>query len=519
MGLGRGPHSARCRSPIWGVFGRGFLTEVGALRLPYDEPVNVVELFARHDPSGVAFVCGDRSQTYGELTERVAAARTSLGKRCPRGSNVVVVGESSIEFIEALFAALSAGLPVVPLHPRYPRGEIELAVELANPALVISTDVASAALAKDLGAPHLDASELFGELDAPIAPPVDLEPDHPALLMFTSGTAGRPRIAVLSHRNIAASIQHSTASAPSLVREHQVILGVMPLTHVLGIVSVVAVAITVGSTVVLSTKVDVDSIADIVMAHQVTFLVAPPVFWYRLANSDVRPQQIASVKAALSGAAPLSGAVADTILERYELTLRQGYGLTEASPGLTSALGTEAPATSVGRPMPGVKLRLVDESGTDVLIGDVGEIWAKGANIFSGYLGDPEATAAVIDADGWLRTGDLAVVDESGFLYIVGRNKDQIIVSGFNVHPGEVEERLVEHHTVAAAAVVGEPDPEYGEIVVAYLVAARSMEPDADVLEAHCRTRLAGYKVPSRFEVVAELPQTATGKVKRRMLR
>lgn len=293
----------------------------------------------------------------------------------------------------------------------------------------------------------------------------------------------------------------------------------MPLTHVLGIVSVVAVAISVGATVVLTAKTDVDSIAAAVMENQVTFLVAPPVFWFRLAHSQVDPSMLASITMTLSGAAPLSATVAETMAERYGLRLRQGYGLTEASPGLASAVGTEAPATSVGRPMPGVKLRLVDEHGDDVLIGDPGEIWAKGPNVFAGYLGDPEATALVIDADGWLHTGDLAVVDENGFLFIVGRNKDQIIVSGFNVHPGEVEERLEEHHTVMAAAVVGKPDPEYGEMVIAYVVPARGMEPDADVLEAHCRTRLAGYKVPSRFEVVDELPRGSSGKIQRRVLR
>lgn len=481
--------------------------------------MNVVELFSDHAPDSVAFVCDGESQTYGQLTSRVATARTALSTMVRSGSNIVVMGESSLLFIETLFAALSAGLPVVPLHPRYPKGEVERAVELARPSLIISTDEASASLVQGMGIEHARAGVLFQDSTAAVIAPLELEPDHPALLMFTSGTAGSPRIAVLSHGNVASSIEQSRSSAPGLADQNHVILGVMPLTHVLGIVSVVAVAISVGATVVLTSKVDVDSIAAAVMENQVTFLVAPPVFWFRLANSDVDPAMLASVTMTLSGAAPLSGAVADTMVERFGLKLRQGYGLTEASPGLTSAVGTEAPSTSVGRPMPGVKLRLVDEHGDDALIGDVGEIWAKGANVFAGYLGDPDATAAVIDAEGWLHTGDLAVVDENGFLFIVGRNKDQIIVSGFNVHPGEVEDRLIEHHSVEAAAVVGAPDPEYGEVVVAYVVPTRGMDADPDVLEAHCRTRLAGYKVPSRFEVVDELPRGATGKLQRRVLR
>jgi len=481
--------------------------------------VNVVELFDRHDQTRIAFIDEDEKRTYAELTERVGRVRTGFSQRLAAGTNVMIVGESSIAFVEAVFGALSAGLPVVPLHPRYPRGEIERAVGLARPALIVTTDSASQQLAQGLGVETITTDELPVAPDEPVAAPVIVDPADPALLMFTSGTAGHPRIAVLSHGNIAASIEQSVGSAPAAATQDQTVLGVIPLTHVLGIVSVVAVAVSTGSTIVLTTKVDVDSIADLVEQHQVSFLVAPPVFWFRLSKSEVDASKFSSVATALSGAAPLSGSVALALSERLDLHLRQGYGLTEASPGLTSSVGTEAPATSVGRPLPGVKLRLVDEFGDDALIGDVGELWAKGDNIFAGYLGDDEATSSVIDAEGWLHTGDLAVVDENGFLFIVGRNKDQIIVSGFNVHPGEVEDRLMQHHTVLHAAVVGEPDREYGEVVVAHIVAARGHEPDADVLEAHCRTQLAGYKVPKRFEFVDELPRGMTGKVRRRVLR
>lgn len=481
--------------------------------------MNVVELFARHDPDRVAFVGEGSSVTYGELADRIAVARTRFAERLPLGSKIIIMGESSIEYIEAMFGALSAGMPVVPLHPRFPRSEVERAITLAQPSLIVTTDADSAAFTDALSVEAVTSASIFDNPPTENIEAPELPSEHPALMLFTSGTAGHPRIAVLSHGNVAASIEQSVASAPSRAMREQVVLGVIPLTHVLGIVSVVAVAVTVGSTIVLTRKVDVDSISDLVEAHNVTFLIAPPVFWFRLAQSDVDPAKLASVRTSMSGAAPLSGSVAMTLSERYGLSMRQGYGLTEASPGLTSSVGTDAPPTSVGRPLPGVQLRLVDEFGDDALIGDVGELWAKGKNIFAGYLNDAQATASVIDEDGWLHTGDLAVVDENGFVFIVGRNKDQIIVSGFNVHPGEVEERLVQHHSVAEAAVVGEPDREYGEIVVAHIVAARGVPADPDVLEAHCRTQLAGYKVPQRFEFVDELPRGLTGKVRRRVLR
>ena len=481
--------------------------------------MNVFDLFAKHDPDKVAIVCGAEKQTYGDLNARVASGRAALRGQLQPGANVVVLGDSSIDFIAAVLTALSAGLAVVPLHTRHPRGEIEHAVNLARPRLIISTDNAAQSLAQGLGADQVSAAELFATQPSEPMPIVALKANDPALLMFTSGTAGSPRIATLSHGNVMASIEHSLAAAGAFSRERQVVLGVIPFTHVLGIVSVVGFTLAAGSTLVLTPSVDALAVADIIAANGVTFLVAPPVFWYRLTTAGVDPAKLGSVKVAMSGAAPLSGSIARALAEQFDINIRQGYGLTEASPGLTSSVGTDAPPTSVGRPLPGVQLRLVDEFGDDALVGDVGEVWAKGDNIFSGYLGDPEATAMVIDDAGWLHTGDLAVVDESGFLFIVGRNKDQIIVSGFNVHPGEVEERLSEHHSVASAAVVGEPDREYGEVIVAYVVGAAGMVPDADVLEAHCRKRLAGYKVPRRFEFVDELPRGMTGKVRRRVLR
>ena len=486
----------------------------------YAAGVNVSNLAANHAAHKIAVICGQDHQTYGELNSQIAIGRTALSRRLAVGSNVVVFGDSSISFIETVFAALSAGLGVVPLHPRHPQAEIEHALRLARPGLIITTDEGAAAMAEHLSADHVAASTLFGEASGVTVEPVaDVAADHPALLIFTSGTAGSPRIAVLSHGNVASSIEHSLASAEQLALDQQIVLGVIPLTHVLGIVSVVAVTLAAGATLVLAKSVDVDTVINTIAANDVSFVVAPPVFWYRLTVSDADPALLDSVRLALSGAAPLSGSIAAALADRFDITIRQGYGLTEASPGLTSSVGTEAPPTSVGRPLPGVRLRLVDEFGDDALVGDVGEVWAKGDNVFVGYLGDPDATALVIDDEGWLHTGDLAVVDDNGFLFIVGRNKDQLIVSGFNVHPGEVEDRLAEHHSVAAAAVIGEPDREYGETIVAYVVGAAGMTPDPDVLEAHCRTRLAGYKVPARFEFVEELPRGLTGKVRRRVLR
>ncbi|HEY5013590.1 MAG TPA: AMP-binding protein, partial [Acidimicrobiia bacterium] len=198
----------------------------------------------------------------------------------------------------------------------------------------------------------------------------------------------------------------------------------------------------------------------------------------------------------------------------------EGYGLTEASPIVTTAaVGAQARPGSIGPPLPGVEVVLRDADGSEVLVGDPGEIWVRGPNVFAGYWQDPESTARVIDADGWLHTGDLAITDDDGWLRIVDRAKDLIIVSGFNVYPAEVEDALVEHPDVAEAAVVGVADPKSGEAVVAFVVPCEGATPTWTELIAHLRRRLARYKLPTRIEFVDELPHTFAGKVPRRALR
>src|SRR5690606_1020061 len=207
------------------------------------------------------------------------------------------------------------------------------------------------------------------------------------------------------------------------------------------------------------------------------------------------------------------------VRERYGLEVAEGYGLTEASPVVTTGLGIDAPDGSIGVPLPGVSERLGDNAGEDAPVGDPGEIWVRGPNVFPGYWQDEEATRSVLTEDGWLRTGDVAVVDDDGRLFLVDRVKDVIVVSGFNVYPAEVEEVLAEHPAVAAAAVVGVPHPHTGEAVRALVVPADGASVDVDDLLDHAAHHLARYKCPSTVEVVDELPTTLTGKVVRRTLR
>jgi long-chain acyl-CoA synthetase len=239
------------------------------------------------------------------------------------------------------------------------------------------------------------------------------------------------------------------------------------------------------------------------------------VAWSGLA--DVDPASFSSVRLALSGAAPLPSTAVDAMRERFGVELEEGYGLTEASPIVTSSAGA-APGT-IGRPVPGVSVRLVDDDGEDVPLGDPGELWVQGPNVFAGYWCDPDATAAALTGDGWLRTGDVAVAGDDGTLRLVDRLKDLIIVSGFNVFPAEVEDVLCSHPAVADVAVVGVPHPHSGEAVKAFVVVRPGESVEEDDLLRHCQARLARYKCPDTVLFVPELPVGVAGKVLRRALR
>jgi long-chain acyl-CoA synthetase len=225
------------------------------------------------------------------------------------------------------------------------------------------------------------------------------------------------------------------------------------------------------------------------------------------------------VRIATTGAARLPEAVATSLAERCGIVLREGYGLTEASPVVTTSSGIEPRLGSVGQVVPDLELRLVDPDGTDVLAGDPGEIWVRGANVFLGYWNDPEATARVLTEDGWLRTGDVAVSDDDGYLWLVDRAKDLIIVSGFNVFPAEVEEVIAELPGVAEVAVVGVTHPHTGEAVKAYVVPEAGVHLDEEAVISHARDHLARYKCPTKVLFVDALPRNLSGKVLRRELR
>jgi long-chain acyl-CoA synthetase len=339
--------------------------------------------------------------------------------------------------------------------------------------------------------------------------------------MFTAGTAGAPKAARLTHGNLLANLEQMQAYPGLGLRPDDVALAVLPLFHIFGLNAVLGLALIAGASVVLVERFDPVSSMDAVREHGVTIVAgAPPLFaaWATAPGADAAALQ--SVRLAVSGGAALADEVADAFRARFNLPIWQGYGLTETSPTVTSSLvGGEPRMGSIGVPLPGVEVRLVDADGEDALAGDPGEIWVRGPNVFPGYWQDAGASAAVLTPEGWLRTGDVAVTDDDGYLYLVDRAKDLIIVSGFNVYPAEVEDVLVEHPGIAAAAVVGVAHPYSGEAVKAFVVAEPDRHLEEDEVIEFCAEHLARYKCPTAVSFVDELPQGLVGKVLRRELR
>ena len=489
--------------------------------------MNLAEIADGHPDDAVAIVSRGKPTTYGELRRQVAALRGGLQRLgVEPGDRVAIACANNRYFVVSLLATLGVGAIAVPINPTSPTAELERELtQVEAVAIVAGPSGAAAAGAIDRAAvPSLQAVLLAEDLDALIAgepaPVVDREPDDVAVLIFTAGTAGSPKAAMLSHGNLHANIRQVQATPARALDTSDVSFGVLPMFHIFGLNVVLGVTLFAGARVVLVERFDPVSALDSIRDHGVTVLAGAPPMWSSWATlPGAAADSFRTVRIAVSGASRLPVDVARAMRERFGVTVEEGYGLTEASPTVTSSIGTEVPPGSIGRPIPGVDIRLVDADGEDAFLGDPGEIWVRGPNVFKGYWNDKEATAVALTDDGWLRTGDIAIADDDGNLTIVDRAKDLIIVSGFNVFPAEVEEALLLHPGVEAVAVIGVEHPHTGEAVKAYVVVAPGRQVDEESLIDFCATRLARYKCPSKVLFVDELPQGMGGKVLRRELR
>ena len=499
--------------------------------------MNLAAIIDDHPDDAVALLSRGKVTTYGELRAQVAGFRGGLvGLGLRPGDRLALLCANNWYFVVSYLAGLSAGLIVAPLNPLSPARELRRELGAIGARAVVVGPSARASFAQgvdgrvptlehviDCGTlatgPHLLLDEVMA---ANPVPRVERDADDIAVLMFTSGTAGAPKAAMLSHGNLLANL--AQARAASTDHSEDVTLGILPLFHIFGLNVVLGATLLAGGRVVLVERFDPASAVDSVARWGVTMIAGPPNMWAAFASlggshgEDLR-EQFGTVRLAISGAAALPDPIRRRVKETLGLDLAEGYGLTETAPTVTSSTSVEHRPGSIGRPAPGVEVRLVDERGADVERGDPGEVWVRGPNVFRGYWNDPEATAAALTPDGWLRTGDVALEDDDGYLYLVDRIKDLIIVSGFNVYPAEVEAVLLEHPGVAAAAVIGVANPHTGEAVKAYVVTKPGRTIDEDDVIAFAQDRLARYKCPTKVEFVDHLPEGLSGKVVRRELR
>lgn len=487
-----------------------------------------------HPGDAVALVSRGRETDYATLRAQVGALRGGLaGLGLEPGDRLAIVAGNNWYFVVTYLATLGSGLVAVPLNPADPSQALErqLAAVGARAAVVGPSARASFAGVDRSAMPHLrhvigagftpeGGIELDDLLASDPVPEVPRDRSDLAVLIFTSGTAGAPRAAMLTHGNLHANIRQVLAANGDLRGPSDVAFGLLPMFHIFGLNVVLGVTLHVGARVVLVERFDPVSAVETIRHHRITLVTGPPTMWAAFAGlPGAGPEDFESVHTAISGAAKLPVEVGQAVEARFGVRLQEGYGLTEASPVVCSPGGMDVPPGSVGIPVPGVEVRIVDPQGGDVLVGDPGELLVRGPNVFAGYWEDPEATARVLDADGWLRTGDVAVVDDDGFVSIVDRAKDLIIVSGFNVFPAEVEEVVGEHPAVEACAVVGVAHPHTGEAVKAYVKVRDGISVEEDDIVTFCAERLARYKCPNKVLFVDEIPRGLGGKVLRRVLR
>lgn len=483
---------------------------------------DLVREAAAATPDKAALVFHHEVTTWGRLDALVsAAARGLAGLGLEAGDRVAVHLGNTPDFPVVYFGALRAGLVALPVNTGYTAAELShVLADSGARAIVTGPATAATVQAVADGPEHVVVTGTSSYqallVDETAVDSVGAGEDL-AVLLYTSGTSGRPKGAMLTHRALLSNLEQSARIDPPVVSHDDVVLLVLPLFHVFGLNAVLGAVAWQGATGVLAERFDPVESLELLRRDRITNVVgAPPMYvaWSMLPEVG---DAFSSVRLVLSGAAPLPPNVLRRFLDVTGHQVFEGYGLTETAPVLTATLMSEvAKPGSIGRPVPGIELRLLDDKGRPVEEGDPGEVVVRGANLFSGYWPDG---ADGPDADGWFATGDVAVLDDDGDLFLVDRRRELILVSGFNVYPREVEDVLDGLEGVAEAAVVGIPHPYTGESVKALVVLRAGARLTADEVIAHCATALARFKCPTAVEFVTELPHSANGKVAKGRLR
>jgi long-chain acyl-CoA synthetase len=490
---------------------------------------DVVREVAAARPGHVAIRCGDRALTYGELDSRSnRLAQALLAAGAGPGSRIAYLDRTAPEVIELFFATAKIGAVTVPLNWRLAPAELAAVLADARPPVLIAGPE-YADVARELGPEQLVL--VPGDYERLLAAHPDEDPggrgdsEDVVLQMYTSGTTGVPKGVLTTHRNLAACAETSPWWQ---FGSDSVSLTPLPMFHIGGI-GWAFLGLWNGATTILVRDFVPDAVLDLLEGQRVTNAVLVPTMLQLLtAVPGAAERDYSALRCIGYGASPITTPVLKDVIRTFRCPLYGIYGLTETTGGITQLDPAdhdpdgprEHLLRSAGKPFPWVELRIADpETGEELGPREIGEVWLRAPNVMAGYHDRPAETAAALTPDGWLRTGDGGYVDEQGYLFLTDRVKDMIVSGGENVYPVEVEEALSRHPAVQEAAVIGVPDPRWGEAVKALVIARPGHSVTGEELVAFARERLAGYKLPRSVELVDDLPRTPTGKVLKRELR
>lgn len=465
-------------------------------------------------------------------SNRLAAGLAERGIR--QGDRVGLYCINSDAFAAAYFGILKAGATVVPINLLLNPKEIAYILQDAGASALVyhelfaeavkafRGDVASLRIAVCIGASNPAGDVPFAQLlaSSEAVPQPTIRPaDDLAAILYTSGTTGKPKGAMLTHRNLSSNIA-SIREALGLTPGRDVMLCALPMFHAFAATVCMLFPLTHGCALVALPKFDPQLVADAVAAHGVTVMpLVPSMFNVLLKLPDSEVAKFASLHYAVSGGSAMPVEVMRQFEAKFGKLIYEGDGPTECSPvTCVNPIGGVRKPASVGLPVPRVEMKIVDDLGREVPHGVVGEIVVRGPNVMKGYWNHPEETAAAFFGE-WFRTGDLGTEDDDGYFFIVDRKKDMIIVNGMNVYPRVVEEILYRHPAVQEAAVVGEPDELHGEIPVAFVALKEGVEADPQALRQYCREHLGRHEVPRKIILMPQLPKNAAGKILKRELR
>lgn len=480
----------------------------------------VHELARQGSDEKIALYEKDATYSYAQLKQKVDQYRNFLYAQGIRPTdNVGLFAKNSAGFIFSYLAVASLGGVVVPLNTMLTGRETSF-ILADSQARYILTDKELQLNPGDIVSPPTqiliqNINEETSRVSYPAAPAIPIPETDPCVILYTSGTTGRPKGALLSHRNLitnADAFSRVTEAAPS-----DNTLCVLPMFHSFAWTCCVTTALYNGASITIVETFSPKEVIQTIREMGVTVVMGVPAM-YNYYASLATPADLAGVRLFAAGGASLPLEILNSFYIKTGKKVIEGYGLSEASPAVAfNPLGATKPG-SIGLPVPGVDVKIIAGDGKETATGEIGEIIVKGPNVMLGYYGLPGETAETL-RDGWLYTGDLAYKDEDGYIFIVDRKKDMVIVSGLNVYPREVEEILYQHPVVQEAAVIGVPDKKRGETVRAYIVPKEETPLNKKELLSFLKKNLASYKLPREIIEIGAMPKTATGKISKKDLR